>query len=196
MKSDQQVLTGRFIKALSYCDKLHSEQTRKGKSVPYISHLLSVCALVLEDGGNENEAIAALLHDAIEDQPEKTNPSEIKRRFGSAVLQMVLQCTDTPADFKGGEKPPWRERKQKYLDRVRKSDSHTNRIVLADKPHNARDLLADYDREGSAVWQRFNAPKKYQIWFFSSLVSAFKKSGQSGPMLKEFERVVEKLKKI
>jgi (p)ppGpp synthase/HD superfamily hydrolase len=113
------ILTEHFTDALVYAARLHATQTRKGKPTSYIAHLLSVAALVLEDGGDETETIAALLHDALEDQPKKTSPEEIRQRFGSAVLDLILACTDTPPDYKGGPKPPWKERKEKYLAHLR-----------------------------------------------------------------------------
>ena len=112
-------LTHHYTQALVYCAEIHAGQRRKGNSTPYLAHLLSVSALVLEDGGDETEAIAALLHDALEDQPGRTSPEEIRRRFGEGVAQLVFACTDTPPDYQGGPKPPWRERKESYLQHIR-----------------------------------------------------------------------------
>jgi (p)ppGpp synthase/HD superfamily hydrolase len=196
VKSGQNVLTGRFNDAVAYSLDLHALQTRKGKSVPYVAHLFSVCALVLEDGGDEDEAIAALLHDALEDQPEKTGPPEIEARFGARVLHLIESCTDTPPGYKGGEKPAWRARKQAYLDHLRQNDRAAVRLALADKLHNARDILADYRREGDAIWQRFNASRADQLWFLRSLLAAFEDGGASGPMLDEFRRVVSDLENL
>lgn len=106
------LLTSRFEEAMVYAAELHRTQTRKGSRVPYLAHLMSVAALVLEDGGDEDEAIAALLHDALEDHPEKTSREEIRRRFGERVASIVEHCTDTPSDWAGGLKPPWRGRKE------------------------------------------------------------------------------------
>ena len=180
----------RLADALVYCVHVHSGQKRKGKSTPYIAHLMSVSALVLEDGGDEDEAIAALLHDALEDQPDRTSPEEIRQRFGDRVLHIVLICTDTPPDYQGGEKPPWRQRKEAYLTHLRDSAGSDMRVSLADKLHNVRELLADYRREGDNLWSRFNAGKADQLWYYQSLVAAFKQCGMRGKMLAEFERVV------
>ena len=122
-------LTNRFADALDYCFLIHRNQHRKGKPTPYISHLLSVCALVLEDGGDEDEAIAALLHDSLEDQPDKTSREEISRRFGDRVSHLILACTDTPPEYRGGPKPPWKQRKEKYLAHVRNGVDGALRIT-------------------------------------------------------------------
>lgn len=180
----------RFADALTYCAHVHSGQQRKGKSTPYIAHLMSVSALVLEDGGDEDEAIAALLHDALEDQPGRTSPEEIRQRFGDRVLHIVLSCTDTPPDYPGGKKPQWRQRKEAYLTHLRDSAGSDLRVSLADKLHNVRELLADYRSEGDRLWSRFNAGKADQLWYYQSLVAAFKQRGMRGQMLVEFERAV------
>ena len=98
-------LSQKYTEALAYCASVHADQRRKGSPTPYLAHLLSVSALVLEDGGDETEAIAALLHDSLEDQPDRTSPEEIRRRFGEDVLRLVVACTDTPPDYHGGPKP-------------------------------------------------------------------------------------------
>lgn len=186
----------RFTRAFKYCFQLHGAQTRKGKSTPYVAHLMAVGALVVEDGGDEDEAIAALLHDALEDQPEKASRKEIARRFGERVLELVTACSDTPRGYKGGKKPPWRRRKEGYLAHVREGASGALRIALADKLHNAREILADYRDEGERLWSRFNASKADQLWFQRSLVEAFRKDGATGFMIEELERVVSELERL
>src|SRR5687767_2034587 len=141
-------LTERFDRALAFASRLHREDVRKGSDTPYVAHLLSVCALVVEDGGTEEEAIAALLHDALEDHPEATSRDEIREAFGERVLELVEGCTDTPADYTGGRKPPWRARKEGYVEHVRHADAGGVRVSLADKLHNARAIMADYRRIG------------------------------------------------
>jgi (p)ppGpp synthase/HD superfamily hydrolase len=183
-------LTRRFTEAVVYCLELHGSQTRKLRQTPYIAHLFSVSALVLEDGGDEDEAIAALLHDALEDQPDKTSPEEIRRRFGERVLGIVQDCTDTPREYRGGSKPSWELRKQAYLAHLRRGSS---RVALADKLHNARELLSDYRSQGDLIWDAFNAGKEQQLWFWRSLVEAFRAGGSTGRMLDELERLVAEL---
>ena len=189
-------LTDRFTEALVYCAQIHRTQTRKGKPTPYVAHLLSAAALVLEDGGDEDEAIAALLHDSLEDQPDKTSREDIGQRFGDRVLSLVAACSDTPPDYKGGPKPPWRQRKEAYLLHVRSGASGALRVSLADKVHNTRELLADYRREGDDMWSRFNAGKADQLWYLRSLVVAFRQGGAQGPLLDELDRLVSELERL
>lgn len=155
-----------------------------------MSHLLSVCALVLEDGGDEDEAIAALLHDSLEDQPDKTSPEDISQRFGDRVLQLILSCTDTPPEYRGGPKPPWKQRKEKYVEHIRAGAEGALRIALADKVHNLADLIADYHQQGESLWDRFHAGKSDQVWFYRSLVMAFEQAGAAGSMFEKFKHLV------
>jgi len=189
-------LTDRFSDALTHAAFIHRTQTRKGKPTPYIAHLLSVAALVIEDGGDEDEAIAALLHDVLEDQSEKISAEEIGQRYGSRVRAIVEGCSDTPAGYAGGAKPPWQERKEAYLRHLQECDLGNLRVSMADKLHNARDLLADYRVEGDDVWSRFSAGKDDQLWNYRSLVEAFRRRGLGGKMFGEFERVVEELESV
>ena len=171
------ILTHQYTLALVYCAEIHAGQRRKGNATPYLAHLLSVSALVLEDGGDETEAIAALLHDSLEDQPDRTSREEIRQRFGEGAAQLVVACTDTPVDYHGGPKPPWRERKEKYLQHIRDGAGGAQRIVLADKLHNLRTMLADYRRVGEDLWPVFNAGKADQLWLYQTLVAAFAQAG-------------------
>ena len=189
-------LTDRFPEALVYCAHIHRTQTSKGKPTPYVAHLLSTAALVLEDGGDEDEAIAALLHDSLEDQPDKTSPEDIRRRFGDRVATLVAACSDTPPDYRGGPKAPWRQRKEAYLRHVRSGASGALRVSLADKVHNTRDMLADFRKEGNDMWGRFNAGKADQLWYLRSLVVAFRQGGAQGPLLDELDRVVSELERL
>jgi (p)ppGpp synthase/HD superfamily hydrolase len=196
-------LTERFDRALAYAAQLHREDVRKGSDVPYVSHLLSVCALVLEDGGSEDEAIAALLHDALEDHPDRADRAAIRLDFGERVLELVEGCTDTPADYAGGRKPPWRARKEAYIAHVLGADAGGVRVSLADKLHNARAILADYRRIGDALWPRFNvgsddpAEIREQVrWYYRSLADAFRKSGAAGFLIDELERTLAELDRL
>jgi (p)ppGpp synthase/HD superfamily hydrolase len=189
-------LTERFIEAFQYAAEIHTGQKRKGSKVPYLVHLMSVSAMVIEDGGDEDEAIAALLHDSLEDHPDRTSPEEIRRRFGDKVLQLVIACTDTPADYRGGPKPDWRMRKESYLAHLRDGMRSDMRIALADKLHNARSMLEDYRRQGESLWSRFNVGKAEQLWYYRSLVEAFEHNSAHGPLFDEFKRVVTELERI
>ena len=141
-------LTDRFKKALEYATVVHGGQPRKGTSVPYVSHLLAVCALVLEDGGDEDEAIAALLHDAVEDCGGQPRLEDIRWQFGDRVGDIVRACSDTDKT----PKPLWKERKTQYIAHARQASPEARRVSCADKLHNARSILQRLPRpRGSAV---------------------------------------------
>jgi GTP pyrophosphokinase len=183
-------LTARFADAVSLAMTLHAGDVRKGTRIPYIAHLLGVCSMVLADGGDEDEAIAALLHDALEDHGDRITAAELERRYGPRVAALVVGCSDTPAGFAGGAKPPWRQRKEDYLAHLRASSPDDLRVSLADKLYNARAILADLEIAGDIVWSRFNAGRDGQLWYYRALVDAFRVSGVSGRMFEEFVVVV------
>lgn len=184
-------LTARFQDALVYAAQLHNDQLRKGTDVPYIAHLLAVTSLVLENGGNEDEAIAALLHDAIEDQGGGTTREEIRQRFGDAVVAIVDGCSDTDVM----PKPPWRERKEAYIERMSNAPASIRLVSMADKLHNARAILADYREVGESLWERFNGGKEGTLWYFRSLVKVFAEQDR-GPLVEELRRVVSEIEKL
>jgi len=183
--------TERFGAAFLYALRLHAHQKRKGTTIPYISHLLAVTALVLEDGGSEDEAIAALLHDAIEDQGGEPTRQEIRRRFGDKVVEIVNGCTDTDQT----PKPPWLERKKRYLEHLRSASPEVLRVSAADKLHNARTILADLRRHGKAVWQRFNGGRDGTLWYYRQLVQIFREHGPSF-LVEELDRVVSEMEQL
>lgn len=164
------VLTDRFAAAVAYAAELHADHIRKGTAIPYMSHLLGAASLLLElPGATEDEAIAALLHDAIEDQGDRTSQAEITRRFGADVARIVADCTDADTD----PKPPWRRRKVAYLAHLRQVDEPSLRVSLADKMHNATAIARDLHGHGSDLWRRFNAPPPAQRWYYTSLAEVF-----------------------
>jgi len=185
-------LTTNFRDALDLAFDLHLQQVRKGTSVPYVSHLLSVAALVLEHGGSEEEAIAALLHDAVEDQGGPATLERIRQRFGDQVANIVQACSDTDQC----PKPPWRDRKVKYLAHLKASDGSVPdgvlRVSLADKVHNARDILCAYRQHGDAFWDRFTGKKDGTLWYYSQLVAIFQ-ARFPGPLTDELSRTVSEL---
>ena len=148
-------LTWRFDTALQFASVLHPEQSRKGGHIPYIAHLMSVCALVLEAGGNEDQAIAALLHDAVEDRGGRSTLETIRQMFGDRVANAVESCSDSMAT-NPDKKLPWRERKVKYLEHLRTASGDALLVSAADKLHNARAILSDYRKLGDDLWLRFN----------------------------------------
>lgn len=181
-------LSTRFEAALVYAARLHAYQIRKGSGIPYISHLLSVAALVLEDGGDEDEAIAALLHDAIEDQGGAKTREEIRQRFGERVVSIVDGCTDSETL----PKPPWKERKLKYLAKMRLASPEVQRVALADKVHNARSIVADWEREGEKVWQKFKGGKEGTLWFYRCFLEVYQQKG-SDCLTQELARLISRL---
>lgn len=182
------MLSERFTSALTYATVLHANQVRKGSGVPYIAHLLGVASIALEYGANEDEAIAALLHDAIEDQGGAATREEIRRRFGDTVTEIVDGCTDAETI----PKPPWRQRKETYIAHIPTATRSVLFVSSADKLHNARSILQDYRVLGEAVWERFQGGREGTLWYYRALVEAFRKTG-STPLIEELERVVSQL---
>ena len=184
-------LTERFEDALTYSNGLHAGQLRKGSQVPYIAHLLGVAGLVLEDGGDEDEAIAALLHDAVEDQGGLGTLNEIRMRYGSRVAEIVQSVSDASED----PKPPWRERKEDYIASIRTADLSAIRVSLADKVYNARATLMDIEQEGESGWLRFNGGKDGTLWYYHQLIGSYRERGSS-KLLQELIRVIGELDEI
>ena len=185
------MLANRFEDALAYAAELHTEQTRKGSGVPYISHLMAVTALVLEDGGSEDEAIAALLHDAVEDQGGKPTLQEIRTRFGEAVADIVLACSDAFTH----PKPPWRERKKAHIEHMRQATPEARRVILADKLHNARSLLRDLRMEGNKTWKKFAGSQSGTLWYYRAALKALD-DGKGSYLAEELERVLAQIGKL
>jgi (p)ppGpp synthase/HD superfamily hydrolase len=184
-------LSARFEEALILAVRWHAGQVRKETTIPYIAHLLGVTSLVLEQGADEDEAVAALLHDAVEDQGGVVALEEIRRRFGDWVAEIVAGCTDawtTP-------KPPWRERKEAYIAHLRQASASVRLVSAADKLHNARSILADYRVLGDALWSRFNGGKAGTLWYYRALVETLR-SIDSTPLVEELGRVVSEIERL
>ncbi|MDY7003974.1 MAG: HD domain-containing protein [Cyanobacteriota bacterium] len=185
------ILSHRFTEALVYATELHATQIRKGSKVPYISHLLGVASIALEYGADEDEAIAALLHDAIEDQGGPPIRAEIRLRFGEKVTEIVDGCTDT--DITG--KPPWEERKKAYIDGIASASPSVRLVSAADKLHNIRSILKDYRIQGDLLWDLFKGGKQGTLWYYRSLVTAFHEA-DSTPIVIELDRLVTELERL
>ncbi|KUH95748.1 HD domain-containing protein [Mycobacterium sp. IS-3022] len=179
----------RFREALGFAADLHRTQTRKASDVPYIGHLLSVAGLVIEADGTETEAIAALLHDAAEDQGGDATLAQIEERFGPEVAAIVEECSDTVVT----PKPPWRERKESYIAHLNTASDSAIRVSMADKLDNARAILRDLRRYGPKVWQRFNTDDPHEhLWYYRSLLEVYRRRSDSW-LVDELSRVVETL---
>jgi (p)ppGpp synthase/HD superfamily hydrolase len=175
--------------ALLYASRLHRNQVRKGTSTPYITHLLAVASIVGENGGTEDEVVAALLHDAPEDQGGEATLRDIRLRFGDEVAELVDGCTDTYQD----PKPPWRERKERYLAHLANAPDSVRLVSSADKLHNARSVLSDYRLVGEDLWTRFNGKKEGTLWYYRAIVDTL--PGES-PIIEELDRVVTDLETL
>jgi len=186
-------LSGRFSKALVYAEVKHHNQVRKGGDIPYVGHLLSVASLVINDGGSEDQAIAALLHDAVEDQGGPSTLEEIRANFGEDVARIVEQCSDTDEV----PKPPWLERKQRYIDHLGEVGQDTLLVSVADKLDNARSMLRDYHTHGPSLWDRFNRKNPHDhLWYYGELLDAYRRRGLSSWMVGELDRVVRELTRL
>ena len=187
-------LTARFDEAYLYAADLHRDDARKGTDIPYLAHLLGVASLVLEDGGDETQAMAALLHDAAEDHPTADGPQgridDIRGRFGAEVADLVAFCTD---HFEV-QPPSTQLRKDRYVEHIHEAtDLAGLRVSLADKLFNARSILRDLRTHGEAVWDRFNTGRAFQLHYYRGLVDAFRSReaiGFESPMLEQLDAVV------
>ena len=159
-------LSTRFDRALQLAHDLHRRQPRKKSDVPYIAHLLAVTAIVLENGGDEDTAIAALLHDAVEDQGGQPTLDSIRREFGDRVARIVYECSD--AD--GEPKPPWRFRKEQYLQALPHKSTEALLVSFGDKIHNCRSIVRDLRRDGAPVWNRFEGRRDGTLWYYRELL--------------------------
>lgn len=178
----------RFLKAFLFAAEKHSGQVRKASTTPYIAHLMGVASLVLEFGGDEDMAIAALLHDVVEDCGGAQMLKEVKRRFGNRVAKIVDGCTDTDMD----PKPPWRARKESYIRHLKNADVETRLVSAADKLNNVRSILSDYREVGESVWERFNGGREGTLWYYGALVREFQR-GKANRLIRELALAVQEL---
>lgn len=193
------MLGNKFDDALALASDLHRDQIRKDAPIPYLSHLMAVAGIVLEANAYhpmdnlEDVAIGALLHDSIEDQGHKIGLDDIKERFGETVHRIVLECSDAVVTEEGQEKPPWKERKTAYLAKMSGKSRETLLVSCADKLHNARCIMFDYDRVGDDIWDRFNAGRDGTVWYYRKLVEEFRKAWPDNPLLPDFEALVQRM---
>lgn len=183
--------TARFEEALVYATRLHNGQSRKGTGIPYVAHLLAVTALVIEWGGDEDMAIAALLHDAVEDQGGIVTLANIRRRFGERVATIVDGCTDSYTQ----PKPAWKKRKEDYLQKLKVEPDDVRLVSLADKVHNARSILFDLRKDGVSALDRFRGGREGTLWYYQALVAVFTEIGNT-PQTAELARLVAEIDQI
>jgi len=187
--SSERALSPKFNEAVNWALELHSHHLRKGTSIPYVSHLFAVTAMVLEAGGTEEEATAAILHDAVEDSPATVE--EVRERFGDEVAEIVDGCTDAYDE----PKPPWKERKLAYIEHLKHAPESGVLVSLADKTHNARAILADYRDIGDDLWGRFTAGREGTLWYYRTLrdVLSERADGRLTRLAEEFSQTVDAL---
>jgi (p)ppGpp synthase/HD superfamily hydrolase len=186
----------RFLDALEVAAVMFATTRRKKTRIPYVAHLLGVCAIVLEHGGSEDEAVAALLHDTLEDIIPTTRARKTVRAFGDDVYGIVLGCTDGTPNKKG-KKAPWRKRKEAYIAALGHEPGPVLLVSAADKLHNARAIVADLRVIGEKVWRRFNAPKDDILWYYGAAVDAFRANpAHHAELVDELERVVAEMRRL
>jgi (p)ppGpp synthase/HD superfamily hydrolase len=180
-----------FLRAFNFAAEKHAGQTRKASTIPYIAHLMGVASLVLEFGGDEDLAIAALLHDVVEDCGGAPLLKEVKRRFGPRVAKIVEGCTDADTS----PKPPWRERKETYIQHLKTADAETRMVSAADKLNNVRSILSDYREVGESVWERFNGGRDGTLWYYRALLDEFLRR-KPNRLIRELELAVKELETV
>jgi (p)ppGpp synthase/HD superfamily hydrolase len=188
LKTRSVKLGPRFRRAFLFAADKHSGQTRKASTIPYVAHLIGVASLVLEAGGDEDLAIAALLHDVVEDCGGMPMLKEIERRFGKRVAKIVDGCTDAYVE----PKPPWKERKDNYIRRLRKENADTRLVSAADKLNNIRSIISDYRQIGESVWSRFTGGREGTLWYYRTLRDVFLQS-RLNRITREFDLAVKEL---
>jgi (p)ppGpp synthase/HD superfamily hydrolase len=177
----------RFLRAFQFAAEKHAGQTRKASSTPYVAHLMGVASLVLEFGGDEDLAIAALLHDVVEDCGGAPMLKEVRRKFGTRVAKIVDGCTDSDID----PKPPWLERKETYIRHLKSADAETRLVSAADKLNNVRSILSDYREVDELVWDRFSGGREGTLWYYRALLEEFLR--KPNRLIRELELAVEEL---
>jgi len=186
--SKQPLLSPAFQRALRFAVQVHNRQLRKGTGEPYVSHLLQVAGLVMENGGNEKAAIAALLHDAVEDQGGPPMLRRIERRFGAEIARTVSEVTEVPD-------ATWRERKETTIRHVAEGTLSSSALLikLADNVHNARSMVDQRRRDGASFWRCFSGGRDGTLWYYRSMLKAYDKAGVQSPLRDDLARAVRQL---
>ena len=184
----------RLAEAFAYAERIHRGQTRRKSLAPALSHLMAVASLVMENGGDEEEAMGALLHDGPEDCAGRQTLTEIQQLFGDRVASIVAGCTDSMET----PKPPWKERKSDYIAHLARADESTLLVSLADKVHNVRSLVVEYRAVGEELWQRFSATRDESLWYYASLLKVFEEtdSGRCVVLTRELALALGELRRL
>jgi len=185
------MLTSRFVDALLFAFNTHKNQTRKATTIPYFAHVMGVSSYVLEAGADEDTAIAALLHDAVEDGGGLPVFEQIRIRFGERVANIVDHCTDSFTQ----PRPPWRERKEKYLEKLATASPEARLVSVADKLYNVRSIIDALRLDGDSVWDRFNGGKDGSLWYYRSLLDIFQATG-SNQIIDEYARAIALMEQL
>ncbi len=185
-------LTSKFSEALTYAAAAHAGQTRRGTAIPYLAHCLSVAALALEAGCDEETAIAALLHDVVEDCGGPPRLSEIREQFGEVVAATVSACSDTDQT----PKPPWKARKQAWLEAFPRMPPAAQLVSTCDKLHNARAIVGDLYEMGEVVWQKFNGGREGTLWYYATFVNLCRETTLPSALVEYLRRVVETMRVV
>lgn len=185
------MLTSRFSDAFAYACIAHANQRKKGSDVPYIAHLMEVAAIVLAQGGSEDDAIGALLHDAAEAAGGRARLDDIRARFGDVVAEIVEGCSDSFEE----PKPAWLLRKVAYIEHLPKASAPTRLVSAADKLANVRSIVSDYKAVGDAVWQRFSGRKEGTLWYYRTLADLFLRLGPA-PLARQLDEAVRELQRL
>src|SRR6188474_921063 len=183
--------TDRFASAMAYAYQVHSGQRRKGAGIPYFAHVLGVTAIAMEYGADEDEAIGALLHDAAEDGGGEATLAEIRARFGDAVGDIVLGCSDSLVEDPE-DKLPWRERKENYLAHLENASQSVCLVSAADKLHNVRSIIRDYHQHGDEIWPRFQGRRDDTLWYYETVAHALARRYHS-PLTRDLQQAVDEL---
>jgi (p)ppGpp synthase/HD superfamily hydrolase len=185
-------LTTRFDDAMLLASDLHREQCRKGCEVPYLGHLLGVASLVLEYGGDEDEAIAGLLHDAVEDAGGQPTLARIRQQFGDRVAEIVDHCSDTDTV----PKPPWQARKEAYIARLPSGNTSSWLVSCCDKLYNSRSIVSDLRVHGDATWQKFSGKRDGSLWYYATLAGKFHDLDVPAALTQELDRTVAEMQRL
>ena len=183
--------TDRFVSAMAYAHQVHSGQRRKGTGIPYIAHVLGVTAIAMEYGADEDQAIGALLHDAAEDGGGEATLAEIRARFGDAVADIVLGCSDSLVEDPE-DKLPWQERKENYLAHLENASQSVCHVSAADKLHNVRSIIRDYHEHGEAIWDRFQGRRDGTLWYYETVADTLIRRYRS-PLTRDLQDEVDRL---